>query len=372
MPPKPCKDHLGNIYPSRSAMLKHYNLPTSTFTNRLQRNWTLEQALTTPTDGQNPKHNFKKIWTDHLGNEYKSVAEMANHYGITEKIFWSRKRILNWPLEKILTTPVQDQDAPANAKPVICNGITFKSVNALCKYYNIPRTTYKLRISQGLTPEEAIKVEPKKVKGFVKTKITDPWGKEFPSLAALCREYHVTKDLVRSRLDLGWTMEQILTNPEVIDPHKPCVGPDGKTYAGFKIMAEAFGLSESTLRGRLTQGYSLEDAIYNWENNIFHPQTDHLGNKFSSMADMMLYWNMASNNYWAYMKNRGIENPTSADKKKALDIIKPKKKFADIIIVKKITNDFYEISKDNKAYIWSHDQIWNYYWQTIDIKFEKG
>jgi len=366
------EDHLGNVYPSFADMCKAYNKPSNTVRNRLDRNWTLEQALTIDNKNTAVKVKPIKIWTDHLGNEFPSVRAMAEHYGITEKIFWSRKRILNWPLEKILTTPIQDMDAPANAIPIVCNGIEFKSVNALCKYYCIPRTTFKLRLQQGYTPDEAVNIKPKKTKGLVKTKITDPWGKEFPSLAALCKEYHVTKDLVRSRLDLGWTMEKILTNPQVIDPHKPCIGPDGKQYDGFKIMAESFGLSESTLRGRLAQGYSLEDAIYNWENNIFHPQTDHLGNKFNATADMMLYWNISNSSYWAYMKRRNIVNPTDKDKAKVLDVIKPKKKFADITIVKKVAKNYYEICKDNKNYIWSHDQIWNYYRSTINIVFEKG
>lgn len=350
---KPCKDHLGNCYSSFSAMCKAYNKPGTTVRNRLDRNWTLEQALTIDNNNTNAKINPIKIWTDHVGNTFPSVRAMAEHYGITEKIFWSRKRVCKWPLEKILTTPVQDQESPANAKPIECNGISFKSVNALCKYYKIPRTTFKLRLQQGYTPEEAVKIQPKEITGFASgsKKCIDPWGNEFKSQAAMYRHYGTTKDIAAGRFAHGWTLEQILMNPEKIDPHKPCIGPDGKEYAGFKIMAESFGVTEGTLRGRLVQGYSLEDALLNWDNHLI--VTDHLGNRFNSKADLYEFWNTTTSTFNARLKHH--------DEISALELISPNTTFDDLTVSKKITKDYYEIILNGKEYIWSKKQIWTYF-----------
>lgn len=43
---KRCKDHLGNEYASKGDMLKNYGVKPITFTKRIGRGWTLEEALT--------------------------------------------------------------------------------------------------------------------------------------------------------------------------------------------------------------------------------------------------------------------------------------------------------------------------------------
>ena len=45
---KKCKDHLGNVYPSKVDRAKAYNLDNNVIQTRLAKGWTLERALTTP------------------------------------------------------------------------------------------------------------------------------------------------------------------------------------------------------------------------------------------------------------------------------------------------------------------------------------
>ena len=50
-----CTDHLGNKFKSMVDMAKFYSIPYSTFYDRLKRRkWDLERALTTP-DGRKPR-----------------------------------------------------------------------------------------------------------------------------------------------------------------------------------------------------------------------------------------------------------------------------------------------------------------------------
>lgn len=49
---------------------------------------------------------MKKSVFDHLGNEYKSIKEMREHYDISEGLWDNRKR-KGWSLEQILTTPIK-------------------------------------------------------------------------------------------------------------------------------------------------------------------------------------------------------------------------------------------------------------------------
>jgi hypothetical protein len=45
---KQCTDHLGNEYPSITAMCKAYNIPTQTYGMRIKQGWSVKDALTTP------------------------------------------------------------------------------------------------------------------------------------------------------------------------------------------------------------------------------------------------------------------------------------------------------------------------------------
>lgn len=98
--PKPCEDHKGNKYPSVNAMCKAYKKPSGTVCGRLQKGWTLEQALETPANGSK-KANY---CFDHLGIKYPSQCARAEAYGKTESCVWNR--LYNgWDLKDALTIP---------------------------------------------------------------------------------------------------------------------------------------------------------------------------------------------------------------------------------------------------------------------------
>lgn len=92
-------DHLGNHYDSLKEMCQHYNINPSVFNKRLNRKWTIEKALITPTNKKNGK---PKIVTDHKGNHYNSIKDMAKSYNINDKKLYSRINS-GWSIEKALT-----------------------------------------------------------------------------------------------------------------------------------------------------------------------------------------------------------------------------------------------------------------------------
>lgn len=56
--------------------------------------------------------------TDHLGNNYRSVKEMVDHYGINISTYNHRVKDFGWPLEKALTTPARSKSPRQKATPV--------------------------------------------------------------------------------------------------------------------------------------------------------------------------------------------------------------------------------------------------------------
>ena len=48
----------------------------------------------------------RKEWTDHLGNKFSSLSEMAEFHHLPRETVRVRLQRYNWPLKKALTTPV--------------------------------------------------------------------------------------------------------------------------------------------------------------------------------------------------------------------------------------------------------------------------
>ena len=91
----PVLDHLGNEFPSRSAMCKYYGVSDNLFKKRIKYGWTLEEALSPPKE-----QNIGTI--DHQGVERSSLRQTAKDYGLREKTL--RKRLKhNWTIEESLT-----------------------------------------------------------------------------------------------------------------------------------------------------------------------------------------------------------------------------------------------------------------------------
>jgi hypothetical protein len=98
-----CEDHLGNKFPSKSAMCKHYGLSSNTLDKRLKDGLTLKEAL---TKGVSP---FAYSIHDHHGQGYQNVNSMCRHYNIDPDLFTTRLRN-GWTLEEALVNERANHD----------------------------------------------------------------------------------------------------------------------------------------------------------------------------------------------------------------------------------------------------------------------
>lgn len=350
MSSKPCKDHLGNEFASVSEMCRHYNIPISTFHNRITNhsaNYNLEQALTLPPDNH---RNAGVKCKDHLGNTFKSTREMCDHYGIDRQVFYGRKK-LGWCLKDILTRPLDYK----GGAPTVCDhlGNEFTDIGVMCKHYGVGRTTYNQRIKAGWSIKDALTKQVKNIKIERKT-CTDHLGNVFSSQAAMCRHYGITKDLLRSRLDLGWSLASILENPDVINPCKKHTDHLGKEFESLTDMLEFWGINETTYRNRIKSGMSLKECLETSNRNM-KESVDHLGNKFDSVDAMCLYWNVPKTIYYA----RISKGKTLCE---TLTTIKPNTKIDEhLLVIRRLENQFYKVSYDGNDDVWYDNEIMEYY-----------
>ena len=103
-------DHKGNAYSSITEMCAAYHVKISTFDNRRNHGWNLQDCL----EGRNyrtPRKPGAKTYTgkkceDHTGKQYESTKAMCNAYGIYPATFCKRMS-RGATLEEALTKPVR-------------------------------------------------------------------------------------------------------------------------------------------------------------------------------------------------------------------------------------------------------------------------
>lgn len=103
-----CRDHMGKLYINKDAMCKAYGIKAGTFDDRIRKGWKLGEALTTPTGktGMKTSHGIK--CRDHLGNIYNSKTEMCRQYGIPVYVLRSRLNA-GWDIKRALTEKVHHE-----------------------------------------------------------------------------------------------------------------------------------------------------------------------------------------------------------------------------------------------------------------------
>lgn len=162
----PCKDHLGNEYPTTRAMCEAWNIDYDLYLARLRNGFSVQKALEklTPRDKDAALYNGL---VDMNGVKYKTLTAMCQAWGISVKCFVGRIE-RGWSFEEALSIPA-DTSNPVKRHSRVSDhvGNKFTSVNAMCKYWDVNLGTYKYRVKHGLFVEEALtkKINRKERKG---------------------------------------------------------------------------------------------------------------------------------------------------------------------------------------------------------------
>ena len=336
------RDPFGNQYKSKAALYRKYNTCSTTVEYRTKHmGMSLKDALTVPfVDNTGGIHTVK----DHLGNEFSSKEAMCTHWGIPRATFFRRIRI-GWSLEEALTTPLKHTYKPER-KLIDPNGDAFASIEEMCAKWNVPKKDYVMNIKMGYSVKDALSIKPDVNWRRGACECKDHKGNKFPSFNAMFEHYGVKKDTVRGRIDLGWTLEQILESPTKKHPSKPCVDHLGNKYPRQKDMLTAYGVSQVHFRWRMRKGWTLEECLLG-QGLHRNEVTDVDGNKYPSEQIMCLMFNLRTATYYAR-------------RKKGYDIermlyqfpIQSYKSYGDNLEIKRrLKNNYYEVIVNNQFYI---------------------
>lgn len=204
---------------------------------------------------------------DHLGNNFKSVSAMTKHWGISRTTYLSRIN-MGWSVEKALTFTIREESRPKGGV-VDHLGNKFGSKSQMLKHWGISNATYYNRThSEGLSMEEALTKPIAKTYSF--KEVTDHLGNNYRSLSLMARTYGIKPITLRDRLERGWSVREALTTPvDTSTLRKTCTTEGirvqdhkGVWYNSYYELAKAYGLTISTLYGRLVRlGWSIEKAL---------------------------------------------------------------------------------------------------------------
>ena len=194
---KICKDHLGQEFPSFSAMAKAWHSPVWRLRHRLRKGWPLERALSVP-----PGIHGDGV-RDHLGKWHRSEKAMARVWGVNYAVFQYRKS-RGWPLRKALTAPSRAK----TRRVTDYRGMGMEGVRQLAAAIGMKPHAVYLRLWRGASPAEV--ACPRSLRCIPSR---DHTGRDFPSFSAMARAWGLTPAMLQSRLNRGMLMEEALTLP---------------------------------------------------------------------------------------------------------------------------------------------------------------
>ena len=249
-------EYRGVKYRSLKAASEAYGLDHRTVWNRLKLGKTVDEAFSLddlPRTGRS-----SPITID--GKTYSAVSVAARVFGIKERTIHGR-------LERGLT-PEQavglDSFDEGNKRPIKVGDMTFPSILAAARHFDVPIYSVHNRLKRGRSLEDAFH------KGAIKRKsprfrVIIVAGLEFEQLKDACEYFDVEYQKARYRLRKKWTLEQVFElepAPENLSKTAPKrIKFKGKQYSSASALAEEFGVSESNFNRRLLVGWNIEEAL---------------------------------------------------------------------------------------------------------------
>lgn len=245
-------DHKGRTFESQSAMCRTWGISIDVYYDRKRKGWPLEQILETPVGKSYAK---QKPCTDHLGREFPSERAMAEAWGLDDTTYYSRKSY-GWTTEKILTTPMLGPDTKPTAKPCTDHlGREFPSEKDMAEAWGLTSDIYYSRKKQGWSTEQILATPAAKTA----KPCTDHTGREFPSEADMAGAWGLTCDTYRNRRKRGWTMKKSLETP--IQKPEPCTDHKGQEFASLTAMLAKYHVNRKTFLQRIENGATLRQAL---------------------------------------------------------------------------------------------------------------
>ena len=267
----------GMPYPSLSAAAKAHRKSTSRVANAMRRGWTLEHALSSERRASAEVSEELRSTPVVIGGIGATMRDHAERLGIPVRTVVRRWREGKMPLERALTTPLRTTGTfDVYVISRTSNGASYVGVSDnyearwiqhiqrgelligwAIKRFGPAAFEFKV-VASADTPQEASTIEsrliselrtrwPRGYNGRRSSNYRPPTrnvkvgDKVYPSIAAACRSLRTSRSTVRRRMRNGWSLEQAL-QPGRIANASQGVTIDGTRYKSYGEAAKVHGL----------------------------------------------------------------------------------------------------------------------------------
>lgn len=262
----------GQSYRSVSAAAAALGVPYGRVMSRLREGWEVERAFSDAASQMPPNARALRV----EGKRYRSIAAAAESSGLDPMVVRARIQ-QGWSLKRALSTPVREISP---SRPVTIKGKRYPSIFAAARAHGQPGGRVRERVARGWTIERAVS-EPLLTKGGHPIGVHFQ-GRTYESLDAAARSLGVSPHLVRGLRSqglsdakaLGRALErerELARRLERREAFKAQAGEhtlggleiefEGVRYASTSALARAYGVLSPTLRARMRQGWTLEQAL---------------------------------------------------------------------------------------------------------------
>lgn len=163
--PKPIEVN-GELFVSRSSAAEYFGVDIALANLRLSRlGWTPEQAF------ELDKSKIVKQSIKVGGGNYESIQSACKAYNLKYQTVHRRLKKAGWTIEEAfeLAPPPKTQQVIHNAKPIVMNGESYKSMAELARFIGVTSVTVKNRIESGWTERQIVGIDPPPKRAKVKT-----------------------------------------------------------------------------------------------------------------------------------------------------------------------------------------------------------
>ena len=140
-------------------------------------------------------------------------------------------------------------------------GRKFKNLKEMCTFYKIEVNTYVHRVQRGLSLKEAL-TNP------VVKKYIDPAGHEFATEREMCKAWGINLCTYRQRRARGNDLKTALTKPLQRGCYKEVTDPKGRKFKSVKAMCKAWGIRYLTYLRRVKRGDDTATALRPTASNL--------------------------------------------------------------------------------------------------------
>lgn len=252
----------------------------SSLSLRLKKGMSLEEAINTPVKEQN------KYLLDGKYVKYPEVKRYCQEYGANESTvmqYWSDKGEETPDVRDIVKILLEKKEN----RIVTYHGKKYPNFSEAISDLEIKESpsTIKNRMEKhGMSFEEVVDADPRMFKGG---RIFQYKDKVYYSFKELSEGVNIPEGTLRKRLNNGLSVEEAVEAPRnQIVKNREVITYKGKTYKMWSEFFEEnplFKLARASIQNRRKSGMSIEEALEDYAEKYF--VTDHKGNVFRNKKE---------------------------------------------------------------------------------------